>query len=91
MIDVNWSLIGAFLWIIVANVAAFFPSKRHHWPTAYVLIAVGLPLLIWICLENGPIIALLCLAAGMSILRWPVRYLFRWVRRVILRQDEAQP
>ena len=88
---VSLSIVGVFLWVIVANVAAFFPSKRHHWPTAYVLIAVGLPLLVWVYVENGLVVALLCLAAGMSILRWPVRYLIRWVRRVILRQDEAQP
>ncbi|NRB01212.1 MAG: DUF2484 family protein [Rhodobacteraceae bacterium] len=88
---VSWSLFGVFVWIIVANVAAFFPSKRAHWPTAYALISVGLPLLVWVYVENGLLVTLLCLAAGMSILRWPVRYLIRWVRRVIFRQEEAQP
>ena len=32
--------------------------------------------------QNGWLIAALALAAGMSVLRWPVRYLLRWVGRV---------
>ena len=35
------SLTLACAWIVIACVAAMFPSKRHHWPLAYVLIAVG--------------------------------------------------
>ena len=44
------------------------------------LIALGLPLLVWLWIDTGPLAALLALAAGMSILRWPVIYLGRWVR-----------
>ncbi len=75
------SLTLAFLWVLVACVGAMFPSKRYHWPLAYVLIAVGLPLLIFVAWENGPWVALVALLAGASILRWPVRYLWRWARR----------
>ncbi len=77
------SLILLFVWIIVANIAAMFPSKRSHWPTAYVLIALGIPLLGYVTYENGPWVGLIAFAAGASILRWPLRFLFRWVRRVV--------
>ena len=35
----------------------------------------------------GIVIGLLVLAAGMSVLRWPVRYLLRWVRRQVGREE----
>jgi len=75
------SLICAALWLIAANVLAMIPSKDNHWRRAYVLIALGIPLLGWVTYENGPWIALVVLLAGMSVLRWPVVYLTRWVRR----------
>ncbi|MFZ5962730.1 DUF2484 family protein [Thalassococcus sp. BH17M4-6] len=74
------SLILAFVWALAANVLAMIPSKDSHWTRAYVLIAIGIPLLGYVTYENGPWIGLLVLAAGMSVLRWPVRYLWRWVQ-----------
>ncbi len=71
----------ACLWLIAANVIAMFPSKDHHWRAAYLLIAIGIPLIGWVTLENGPWWGLALLAAGASVLRWPVIYLWRWVRR----------
>lgn len=71
------------LWMVVANVSAMFPSKRSHWPTAYVLITVGLPLLVWIGWENGIWIALLFLIGAASVLRWPVWFLWKWVKRLV--------
>ncbi len=79
----NLSLIAVFLWLVVANVLGMLPSKDNHWQRAYVLIAIGLPLLVWVFWENGIWIGLLALAAGMSVLRWPVRYLLAWIRRGI--------
>jgi hypothetical protein len=73
-------LILACLWILLAQVIALLPSRDHHWRAAYVLIALGIPLLGWITWIDGPIIGLLVLAAGISVLRWPVRYLWRWLR-----------
>ncbi|MEQ8923301.1 MAG: DUF2484 family protein [Roseovarius confluentis] len=73
------SLILACLWCVVANVIAMFPSKHSHWPAAYVLIALGLPLLGFVVWQNGVWVGLIVLAAAASILRWPVRYLVRWV------------
>ncbi len=79
------SLILACLWAIAANVTAMFPSKHNHWPAAYALIGVGIPLLGYVTLQHGPWIALLIAAAGMSVLRWPLLYAVRWVRRAIAR------
>jgi len=69
------------IWLIAANVIALFPSRDYHWRAAYVLIAIGVPLLGWVTYAGGPIVGMLVLAAGASILRWPVVYLWRWLRR----------
>lgn len=74
------SLILALIWLVVANVLAMIPSKDNHWTRAYVLIAIGIPLVGYVTYENGPIWGVLVLAAGASVLRWPVIYLTRWVR-----------
>ena len=71
-------------WAILANVIAMFPSRDKHWRIAYVLIAIGIPLLGYVTYENGPLVGFLVLAAGMSILRWPVVYFGRWVKRTVL-------
>ena len=73
------SLTLALGWLVLANVIGMFPSKRKQWPAAYGLISVGLPLLGWVFLQNGVWIGLVVLVAAASILRWPVRYLLRWV------------
>ncbi|ANP38390.1 hypothetical protein JL2886_03517 [Phaeobacter gallaeciensis] len=79
------SLILAALWALTANVLAMIPSRDNHWRRAYALIAVGIPILGYVTYENGPWWGLAVLAAGMSVLRYPVVYLGRWLRRVVLR------
>ncbi|UYV36113.1 DUF2484 family protein [Rhodobacteraceae bacterium D3-12] len=79
------SLIAVCAWLVAANVAAMVPSKDYHWRRAYVLIAIGIPLLGWVFWQNGIWIALLALAAAMSVLRWPVIYLGRWIKRQMAR------
>lgn len=74
------SLILAALWAIAANILAMTPSKDNHWRRAYILIAIGIPLLGYVTYENGPWFGLAVLLAGMSVLRWPVIYLTRWLR-----------
>jgi Protein of unknown function (DUF2484) len=69
------------VWLIAANVIGIFPSRDLHWRAAYGMIAIGVPLLGWVTWESGPVVGLLLLAAGASILRWPVVYLWRWLRR----------
>ncbi|MCB1341652.1 MAG: DUF2484 family protein [Pseudooceanicola sp.] len=75
------SLVLAALWGLSANMIALLPSRDHHWRAAYVLIALGIPILGYVTWQNGPWIGLIVLVAGMSILRWPLIYLGRWVRR----------
>lgn len=76
------AMVAAFLWLIVANLIAMTPSKDYHWTNAYRLIAVGLPILIWVAWTNGLIwAAAFALAAG-SVLRYPVLYLWRWIGRL---------
>ena len=74
------SLIMACVWAVVANVLAMTPSRDHHWRNAYVLIAVGIPIVGYVTIQHGPWLGLLVLAAGMSVLRWPVISLGRWLR-----------
>ncbi len=80
------SLFLGLLWLIIANISAMIPSKDHHWSRAYVLIAFGIPLLGYLTYENGPLWGLAFLAAGASVLRWPVLYFGRWLRRLMLGQ-----
>ncbi|MFN3971913.1 MAG: DUF2484 family protein [Gemmobacter sp.] len=75
------SLVAACLWAIAANIAALIPSRRNHWPQAMALIATGIPILGWVTWTNGPFWGLAVLAAGVSVLRWPVFHLWRWMRR----------
>ena len=77
------SLVCVALWLLAANVLALIPSKDNLWQRAYILIGIGIPLLGWVTYQNGPWVGLLVLAAGGSVLRWPVVYLTRWMRRVM--------
>ena len=76
------SLILACVWALIANVLAMTPSKDLHWRNAYILIAIGIPLLGYVTVQNGPWVGLFALFAGMSVLRWPVIYLTRWLRKM---------
>ncbi len=77
----TWGLGAAFLWLIVANVVAMLPSRDNHWTFAYVLIAVGIPILGWVTWESGPIWGMVLLAGGASVLRWPLVHFWRWSKR----------
>lgn len=74
------AMVAALSWLIAANLTAMLPSKDHHWSNAYKLIVVGLPILIWVALSNGMLWAAAFLVAAGSVLRWPVLYLWRWIR-----------
>lgn len=77
------SLTLAFLWVIIANISAMIPSKDNYWTRAYILIGVGVPLLGYVTYENGPVWGLIFLAAGTSMLRWPVVHFGRWIKHRI--------
>ncbi|UWQ23604.1 DUF2484 family protein [Leisingera aquaemixtae] len=79
------SLTLAAVWALAANILAMIPSRDGHWTRAYVLIALWIPLLCYVTWENGPWWGLALLLAGMSVLRWPVIYLGRYIRRSLRR------
>ncbi len=76
-----------FAWLIAANFLALVPSRDNLWTRAYVLIAIGIPLLGYITYTNGPLLGMVFLVAGCSVLRWPVIYLGRWIRRVMAKSE----
>jgi len=80
---VTLSLLLVCLWAVLANVLAMLPSRDNHWRRAYFLIAIGIPILGFVTYELGPWVGLLVLVAGMSMLRWPVIYLTRWMRNKV--------
>jgi len=79
----NLSLILACLWASLANVLAMIPSRNNHWKRASFLVVIGVPILGYVTYQNGPWWGLAVLAAGMSVLRWPVIYLGRWLLRLV--------
>ncbi len=81
------SVLLALIWLLVANLRAMFPSKDNLWGFAYGLIATGAPLLIWIVIEHGVLIAGLFLLMGAWVLRWPVYYAFLWLRQSLKTAD----
>lgn len=85
------SLILACLWALGANIIAMTPSRDYHWRNAYILIAIGIPILGYVTMQHGPWIGLLVLAGGCSVLRWPVFYLMRWLRRGARRGQAKGP
>ncbi|MEP3295011.1 MAG: DUF2484 family protein [Pseudoruegeria sp.] len=74
------SLTLACFWVVAANFIAMLPSKSNHWTAAYVLIALGVPLLGYVTYESGPVFGVIVFVAGASTLRWPLLYLGRWVK-----------
>lgn len=74
------SLVAGLLWLVVANLTGMLPSRDYHWRNAYRLIAVGVPLLFWLTYENGIWWGLAFALAAGSVLRWPLLYLWRWLR-----------
>jgi hypothetical protein len=57
-------LLSIGLWVVLAFAMALFPSNDNHWRRAYVLIAIGVPLLIWIFWQHGVLLGILGLAVG---------------------------
>lgn len=77
----NGPVVAALIWLIAANLIGMLPSRDHHWRNAYALIAVALPILIWLAYAKGLLWALAFLLAAGSVLRWPVIHLWRWIKR----------
>ena len=81
------SLILACLWLICANLIGMLPTRDHHWRAAYALITLGIPILGYVTWQHGALVGLLVLAAGASILRWPLWFLWKWLRGLFVRAE----
>lgn len=77
------SIVAALIWMLAVNLRAMFPSKDNHWTFAYAMIAIGVPILIWVYLDHGLLMAAVLLVGAMWVMRWPVIYLSRWIRRKV--------
>lgn len=77
----TFGLAAAFVWLIAANIVAMLPTRDQHWTAAYALIAAGIPILGWVTWESGPLWGMAILLMGSSVLRWPLVFLVRWMRR----------
>ena len=75
------ALVALCLWVVVAWLLMVTLTAKQSWPAAYVLIAVGVPIVVWLGLAMGAALALLGVAVMMLVLRWPVRYGLRWIAR----------
>lgn len=73
------AMVAACLWVLAAAVAGMIPSRDNHWTRAYALMAVFVPLLLWVLLRDGWVWGLVVLVCGLSVFRWPVIHLFRWL------------
>lgn len=76
------ALAAGLVWLIAANLIGMLPSRDHHWGNAYRLMAAFVPILIWVAWSNGLLWAAAFVIAAASILRWPLIYLWRWLRRL---------
>lgn len=81
IVDLIAAPIAALIWLVLANVIGMLPSRDKHWRNAYILIAAGVPVLIWLALTAGPWWAFAYLIAAGSVLRWPLIYLTRWLKQ----------
>lgn len=73
-------LIALCLWIVLAWLLMVVLTARQSWPAAYGLIAIGLPVVVWLGWSMGWFWAGVGAGVMLLVLRWPVIYLGRWLR-----------
>ncbi|UWQ20752.1 DUF2484 family protein [Jannaschia sp. W003] len=78
------ALAALCLWVVLAWVLQSVLTARQSWPAAYGLVALLVPLIAWLGAEAGAGGALAGLAVAALVLRWPLRYGLRWLRRRII-------
>ena len=69
-------LILAALWVLAATVTALLPMRLQYAP-GLILLALAVPLLIWIGRAHGIWVVALALAAILSMFRRPLIYFAR--------------
>lgn len=70
------SLTAAALWVIAASITAML-KMRHQYVPGITLLVLAPVVLVWIGYQHGPWVALLGLAALLSIMRNPLRYFWK--------------
>ena len=75
------------LWVVLAFAMSAFPSNDNHWRRAYALIAIGVPLLVWMTVQHGFVVGLLGLVIGSLVLRWPVYFFWQWIKKNFARPE----
>ncbi|KJZ20519.1 DUF2484 family protein [Loktanella sp. S4079] len=75
------ALICVGLWWVMAIVMRLLPTTDNHWTRAYILIALGIPLVIWVWIAFNPLVAFFVFLSGCSVVRWPIYYFYLWLRR----------
>ncbi|MFD1508868.1 DUF2484 family protein [Lacimonas salitolerans] len=72
-------LIACILWVLAGVGVAMLPVRRQYTPGALLLLS-GLGLIVWLGLTHGVLAGLAALAAFVSMMRNPIRYLWRRAR-----------
>lgn len=66
-------LIAGFLWVLASAITAMLPM-RYQYPPGIALLIAAPVLIVWLGVEHGWIVAVLALAAFISMFRNPLRY-----------------
>ncbi len=72
-------MILAILWVFAATATAMLPMRRQYVP-GVALLLVAPVLMIWLGMVHGWLTGLVALAAFTSMMRNPLRYLWRRAR-----------
>ena len=84
------SMMLAVIWVIAACLAGMAP-QRYHWPSAWALIATGIPILGLVTLAMGPFWGLAGMAMGAMVLRWPIVRTGQRLAGLLAPQDREHP
>jgi hypothetical protein len=77
------ALVALCLWVVVAWLLMVSLTARQSWPAAYGLIVAGAPLLFWLWSSQGWVATLFGLFVMGTVLRWPLRYVWRCLRGLV--------
>ena len=72
----TWSLGLGCVWVLLSSVTAMLPMRHQYAPAVTLLIAAPV-LLIWLGIDYGWWVSVLCGLAFVSMFRYPLRFLWR--------------
>ena len=81
MAALPWPLIVVCAWVVLAAILQAIPTKRKHWPAAYGLMMLLVPVVLFCIAQSAWTALLFALVAASFILRWPLWYGWLWVKR----------